>query len=253
MAELGDVLNFEMAAELAHADGVKVQSILIDDDAAVKDSLYTAGRRGVGATVIAEKIVGGAAEAGYDLAQCADLARKVNMNGRSIGIALTSCIVPAAGKPTFDLSDEEFEFGIGIHGEPGRKRLPMASVDEITEMMAEAILDDGAYSRTVREWDNDSGDWVDKELTDDPFKKGDEIIAFVNSMGGTPVSELYAIYRKLDQICTARGIKIVRNLIGPYITSLEMQGASITLVKTDEEILKFWDAPVVTPGLRWGA
>ncbi|MCA9920949.1 MAG: dihydroxyacetone kinase subunit DhaK [Anaerolineales bacterium] len=249
----GDVLNFEMAAELAYADGVKVQSILIDDDAAVKDSLYTAGRRGVGVTVITEKIVGGAAEAGYDLDQCADLARKVNMNGRSIGIALTSCIVPAAGKPTFDLGDDEFEFGIGIHGEPGRQRLPMKSVDEITEMMAAAILDDGAYTRTVREWDNDKGEWVDKELTDEPFKEGDEVIAFVNSMGGTPVSELYAIYRKLAEICAARGIKIVRNLIGPYITSLEMQGASISLIKTDEEILKFWDAPVVTPGLRWGA
>lgn len=249
----GDVLNFEMAAELAYADGVKVQSILIDDDAAVKDSLYTAGRRGVGTTVIAEKVVGAAAEAGYDLDKCADLARKVNMNGRSIGIALTSCIVPAAGKPTFDLGEEEFEFGIGIHGEPGRKRLPMQSADEITVMMAEAILDDGPYTRTVREWDNVNGEWVEKELTDAPLKEGDEIIAFVNSMGGTPVAELYAVYRKLNEVCEARGIKIVRNLIGPYITSLEMQGASITLVKADEEILKFWDAPVVTPGLRWGA
>ena len=249
----GDVLNFEMAAEMAHAEGVKVQSILIDDDAAVKDSLYTAGRRGVGTTVIAEKIVGAAAEAGYNLDQCADLARKVNMNGRSIGIALTSCIVPAAGKPTFDLGEEEFEFGIGIHGEPGRTRLPMKTADEITVMMAEAILDDGAYTRTVREFDNDNGEWVEKELTDDPLKEGDEVIAFVNSMGGTPVSELYAVYRKLNEVCEARGIKLVRNLIGPYITSLEMQGASITLVKADEEILKFWDAPVVTPGLRWGA
>jgi dihydroxyacetone kinase-like protein len=248
----GDVLNFEMAAELAHADGVKVQSILIDDDAAVKDSLYTAGRRGVGATVLIEKIVGAAAEAGYDLDQCAGLARKANINGRSIGIALTSCIVPAAGKPTFDLGDDEFEFGVGIHGEPGRKRFTMKSVDEITEMMAAAILDDEAYSRTVREWDNVNGDWVDKALTDPPFAAGDEVIAFVNSMGGTPVGELYAIYRKLAQICETRGIKIVRNLIGPYITSLEMQGASITLMKTDAEILKFWDAPVNTPGLRWG-
>jgi dihydroxyacetone kinase-like protein len=248
----GDVLNFEMAAELAYADGIKVQSILIDDDAAVKDSLYTAGRRGVGTTVIAEKIVGAAAEAGYTLEQCADLARKVNQNGRSIGIALTSCIVPAAGKPTFDLEEENFEFGIGIHGEPGRKRLPMQTADEITEMMALAILDDEAYTRTVREWTNDDGAWFDLELTDEPFAEGDEIIAFVNSMGGTPVSELYTVYRKLVEVCESKGIKIVRNLIGPYITSLEMQGASITLVKTDDEILKFWDAPVNTPGLRWG-
>jgi dihydroxyacetone kinase-like protein len=248
----GDVLNFETAAELVAGDGVKVQSILIDDDAAVKDSLYTAGRRGVGATVLAEKIVGGAAEAGYSLEQCADLCRKVNMYSRSIGIALTSCIVPAAGKPTFDLEEENFEFGIGIHGEPGRQRLPMKTADEITEMMTAAILDDGAYSRTVREWDEGKGEWVEKELTDDPFKKGDQFLAFVNSMGGTPVSELYAVYRKLDELVQARGMSIARNLIGPYITSLEMQGASLTLLKVDDEILKFWDAPVKTPGLRWG-
>jgi dihydroxyacetone kinase-like protein len=248
----GDVLNFETAAELVHGENIAVQSILIDDDAAVKDSLYTAGRRGVGTTVLAEKIVGGAAEAGYDLDKCADLCRKVNMYGRSIGIALTSCIVPAAGKPTFDLGDEEFEFGIGIHGEPGRERLPMKTANEITEMMVSAILDDGPYTRTVREWDRGNGEWVEKELTDDPFKSGDEVIAFVNSMGGTPVSELYAVYNKLVELLNARGIKIVRNLIGPYITSLEMQGASLTLLKADEEILKFWDAPVNTPGLRWG-
>ncbi len=248
----GDVLNFETAAELAHAEGIKVQSILIDDDAAVKDSLYTAGRRGVGTTVLAEKITGGAAEAGYDLDKCADLCRKVNMYGRSIGIALTSCIVPAAGKPTFDLGENEFEFGIGIHGEPGRERFDMKTADEITEMMTLAILDDGAYTRTVREWDRDNGEWVEKTLTDDPLKSGDELIAFVNSMGGTPVSELYAVYRKMLSIIEGKGMKVVRNLIGPYITSLEMQGASITLLKADEEILKFWDAPVKTPGLRWG-
>jgi dihydroxyacetone kinase-like protein len=245
-------LNFETAAELAYADGLKVQNILIDDDVAVKDSLYTAGRRGVGTTVLCEKIVGAAAEAGYDLGQCSDLARKVNMYGRSMGMALTSCTVPAAGKPTFDLPENEIEIGIGIHGEPGQKRMPMASVDEITTMMTNEILDDGPYTRTVREWDNETGAWVEKELVDQPFQKGDEIIVFVNSMGGTPVSELYAIYRKVAQICADRGIKIARNLIGPYITSLEMQGCSITLLKADEEILKFWDAPVNTPGLRWG-
>jgi dihydroxyacetone kinase-like protein len=249
----GDVLNFEMAAELAHADGIKVQNILIDDDVAVKDSLYTAGRRGVGTTVLAEKIVGAAAEAGYDLDQCADLCRKVNQNGRSIGMAITSCTVPAAGKPTFELGDNEIEFGIGIHGEPGQKRMEMVSADEITQLMVDEILDDKAYSRTVREWDREEGVWVDVDLTDEPFAEGDQVIAFVNSMGGTPVSELYAVYRKLKKICDARGITIARNLIGPYITSLEMQGMSITLLKADDEILKFWDAPVNTPGLRWGA
>lgn len=249
----GDVMNFEMAAEMLAAEGVPVQSILIDDDVAVKDSLYTAGRRGVGATVIIEKIVGAAAEAGYNLDQCADLARKVNMYGRSMGMALTSCIVPAAGKPTFDLGDDEIEIGIGIHGEPGQKRMSMTSADIITEMMALEIIEDPAYTRTVREWNMENSTWVELDLTDNPLAAGDSVIAFVNSMGGTPVSELYAIYRKLAGVCKDKGITIARNLIGPYITSLEMQGFSITLVKVDDEILKFWDAPVNTPGLRWGA
>jgi dihydroxyacetone kinase-like protein len=169
-----------------------------------------------------------------------------------MGMAITSCTVPAAGKPTFDLGDDEIEIGIGIHGEPGQRRVKMMTADEITEVMVEEILDDSAYSRTVREWNNDTGEWFELTIVDEPFQEGDEFIAFVNSMGGTPVSELYAVYRKLDQICKARGVKIVRNLIGPYITSLEMQGMSITLLKADEEILKFWDAPVITPGLRWG-
>lgn len=249
----GDVLNFETAAELAHADGIKVQTILIDDDVAVKDSLYTAGRRGVGTTVLAEKIVGAAAEAGYTLEQCADLCRKVNMYGRSMGMALTSCTVPAKGEPTFELGENEIEIGIGIHGEPGQKRIEMKTADEITEMLALEIIDDAPYTRTVREWDNENGEWEEKELTDEPFKSGDQVIAFVNSMGGTPVSELYAVYDKLAAVCDEKGLTIVRNLIGPYITSLEMQGSSITLLKADDEILKFWDAPVKTPGLRWGA
>jgi len=248
----GDVMNFEMAAELAAAEGIDVQNILIDDDVAVKDSLYTAGRRGVGTTVLAEKIVGAASEAGYSLKQMADLARKVNINGRSMGMAITSCTVPAAGKPTFDLPDDEIEIGIGIHGEPGQKRMKMKSADEITEMLALSIIEDPPYARTVREWDKDKAAWVDVELTDPPLKAGDQVIAFVNSMGGTPVSELFTVYRKLTDICEKKGLKIVRNLIGPYITSLEMQGMSITLLKVDDEILKFWDAPVKTPGLRWG-
>lgn len=248
----GDVLSFETAAELLHAEGVAVQTILIDDDVAVKDSLYTAGRRGVGTTVIVEKIVGAAAEAGYDLDQCADLARKTSQAGRSMGMALTSCVVPAKGAPIFDLSADEIEIGIGIHGEPGQKRIKMTSADAITAMLVNEILDDGPYTRTVREWDRRNGDWVEKSLTDEPFQRGDDVIAFVNSMGGTPLSELYIVYRELDRICKDRGIQIVRNLIGPYITSLEMQGCSITLVKADSELIKFWDAPVKTPALRWG-
>jgi phosphoenolpyruvate---glycerone phosphotransferase subunit DhaK len=248
----GDVLNFETATEMLAAEGIKVQSILVDDDAAVKDSLYTAGRRGVGSTVLIEKIVGAAAEDGYDLDKLADLARRANMNGRSIGVALTSCIVPSAGKPTFNLPEDEFEFGIGIHGEPGRERYKMKSADEIAEMMVTAVVDDGAYTRTVREWDNDNNDWVEKELTDPPFAAGDNVICFLNSMGGTPVSELYGLYPKMAELIEAKGLKIVRNLIGPYITALEMQGVSLTLMKVDDEMLKYWDAPVNTPGLRWG-
>ncbi len=248
----GDVMNFEMAAEMANGDGIKVQNILIDDDVAVKDSLYTAGRRGVGTTVLAEKIVGAAAEAGYDLDQCADLCRKVNMYGRSMGMAITSCIVPAAGKPTFDLPDDEMEIGIGIHGEPGQVREKMATADEITERMTLEILNDGSYSRTVREFDRENAEWVDVQIVDSPFEKGDKVIVFVNSMGGTPLSELYAVYGKVAEVCKDFGVEIVGNLIGPYITSLEMQGMSITLLKADDEILKFWEAPVKTPGLRWG-
>ncbi len=223
----GDVLNFEMAAEMAQMEGVEVASVVIDDDVAVQDSLYTAGRRGVGTTVLAEKICGAGAEAGRSLAEVADLCKKVNGWGRSMGMALTSCTVPHAGKPTFDLPEDQMEIGIGIHGEPGRKRMGMASADEITEMLAMPILGDL------------------------PFKRGDQVIAMVNGMGGTPVLELYIIYRKLAEICQGHGVSIARNLVGNYITSLEMQGCSITLLKADAELLSLWDAPVNTPALRW--
>ncbi|AFZ18640.1 dihydroxyacetone kinase subunit DhaK [Allocoleopsis franciscana] len=248
----GDVMNFEMAAELAHSEGIPISNILIDDDIAVKDSLYTQGRRGVGTTVLAEKICGAAAEQGYDLQQLANLCRKVNLNGRSMGIALTSCTVPANGSPTFELGEDEMEAGIGIHGEPGRQRMPLKSADEITEMLAVSIIEDTNYSRTVREWDADTSQWIEVELTDPPLQSGDSVLAFVNSMGGTPLSELYIVYRKLAEVCQKHNLQIVRNLIGPYITSLEMQGCSITLLKLDEEMIKFWDAPVKTPALRWG-
>ena len=224
----GDIMNFEMAADMASDEGIEVESVIIDDDVAVKDSLYTQGRRGVGTTVLAEKICGAAAEKRLDLKKVADLCRKVNGWGRTMGMALTSCTTPMAGKPTFDLADDEMEIGIGIHGEPGRKRMKVKTADEVTEMLAEAII------------------------SDLPYKAGDKVLAFVNGMGGTPPIELYIIYRKLEQICDAKGIKIVRNLIGPYITSLEMQGCAITLLKMDDELLELWDAPVNTPGLRWG-
>ncbi len=248
----GDVMNFELAAELALSEGIQVANILIDDDVAVKDSLYTQGRRGVGTTVLAEKICGAAAEQGYNLKQLANLCRRVNLNGRSMGMALTSCTPPAKGSPMFELGEQEIEFGIGIHGEPGRQRLPLGSADEIAEMLARSIIEDTAYTRTLREWNDEQEEWVESEITDPPLNPGDRVLAFVNSMGGTPLSELYIIYRKLAQICSQQKIQIVRSLVGPYITSLEMLGCSITLLKLDDELLQLWDAPVKTPALRWG-
>ena len=224
----GDIMNFELAAEMARAEGIEVTSVVIADDVAVKDSLYTAGRRGVGGTVLAEKIVGAAAEAGADLATVTALCQKVQDNVRSMGMALTSCTVPQAGKPTFELGDDEMEIGVGIHGEPGRTRMKIASAAEVTGMLANPILDDL------------------------PFKAGDKVLAFVNGMGGTPLIELYVIFNELKKILDARGITIARNLVGDYITSLEMAGCSITILRLDDELTKYWDAPVLTPALRWG-
>ncbi len=248
----GDAMNFEMAADLARSEGIQVLNILIDDDVAVKDSLYTQGRRGVGTTVLAEKICGAAAEEGYDLKKLANLCRKVNLNGRSMGIALTSCTVPAKGSPTFTLGEQEIEVGIGIHGEPGRWRTSLKSADKIAEMLAISIIEDPPYTRRLREWDVDNEEWIELQLTNPPFQSGNSVLAFVNSMGGTPLSELYIIYRKLTQICENKGIQIVRCLIGPYITSLDMQGCSITLLKMDDQMIRLWDAPVKTLSLNWG-
>ena len=225
----GDVMNFELAAELAQGEGIEVTSVVIADDVAVQDSLYTAGRRGVGGTVLAEKIVGAAAEEGQDLAAVTALAQRVQDNVRSMGMALTSCTVPAAGKPTFEIGDDEMEIGIGIHGEPGRERRPLAGADEITDALLVPVLDDGGF-----------GD-------------GDDVLAFVNGMGGTPLIELYVVYNRVAQLCADRGITIARNLVGSYITSLEMAGCSITILKLDDEMTRLWDAPVLTPALRWGA
>lgn len=248
----GDVMNFEMATELVGADGVPVQSILIDDDIAVQDSLYTQGRRGVGTTVLAEKICGAAARNGYDLGRLADLCRKVNTRGRSMGVALTSCTVPAKGEPTFEIGADEIEIGIGIHGEPGVERRKAASADELAAEVTNAILEDPEYRRVVRERRLEEDAWQETELVDAPFATGDRVLAFVNGMGGTPISELYIVYRKLAEVCNRRGIEIARSLIGSYITSLDMQGFSVTLLRMDDELLTHWDAPVNTPALRWG-
>lgn len=224
----GDVMNFEMAAELCQAEGMQVERVLVNDDVAVEDSLYTAGRRGVGTTVLAEKICGAAAEKGLDLKAVAALGRKVNAYGRSMGMALTSCSVPSAGRPTFEIEDDRMEIGIGIHGEPGRERRALTEAHDIVAAMAAAVVGDL------------------------PFTSGDRVIAMVNGMGGTPLIELYLVYGELAAFCAAKGITIARRLVGNYITSLEMAGCSITLLRADDELLGYWDAPVLTPALRWG-
>ena len=222
----GDVLNFQMAAELAGDEGIEVASVIVDDDVAVQDSLYTAGRRGVGATVFVEKIAGALAEEGAGLAAVAAVAAEVNERSRSFGIALTSCTVPAAGKPTFELGESEIELGIGIHGEPGRTRGPLAPASELAAVAVDAIAADLALD-------------------------GD-LLVMVNGMGGTPLIELYIVYAAVAELIAARGGRITRRLVGNYITSLEMQGFSVTVCALTPELTRLWDAPVDTPALRWG-
>jgi len=224
----GDVLNFKLAAEDAADEGIKVTSVVIDDDVAVQDSLYTAGRRGVGATVLAEKIAGAAAEAGADLNKVTDAVKRVNERARSFGVALSSCVPPASAKAIFDLPEGQIELGIGIHGEPGRRRAPLGAATEVVDVMVEAVLSDLKPQR------------------------GSKVLAFVNGMGGTPLLELYLLYGEVDKKLRKAGIEPVRNLVGSYITSLEMAGASLTVLELDDELTKLWDAPVHTPALRWG-
>ncbi len=224
----GDVLNFETAADLAEADGITVRSVIINDDVAVKDSLYTAGRRGVAGTVLVEKIAGAAAERGDDLDAVVAVAEKVNGQVRSMGVALTPCTVPHAGEPSFTLADDEIEIGIGIHGEPGRERIKLEPADAIVDRLLEPIL------------------------TDLPFESGDEVLLFVNGMGGTPQVELYIAFRRAAEVLAEKGISVTRTLVGNYVTSLEMQGISISVLKLDAELTELWDAPVQTVALRWG-
>jgi len=224
----GDILNFEMAAELCQAQEIDVRAVVIDDDVAVKNSLYTAGRRGVGSTVLADRLCGAAAERGYALERVEAVGLQVKENGRSMGMALGSCTVPAAGKPTFELGADEMEMGIGIHGEPGRERVAMRSAQEIAGYMAESILGDL------------------------PFGAGDRVIAMVNGLGGTPLMELYLMYGELERVLCGRRITVARRLVGNYMTSLEMAGCTFTLLRADDELLSLWDEPVLTPALRWG-
>ncbi len=221
----GDVMNFEMAAELS--DAVTVEQVVTNDDVAVEDSTWTAGRRGVGVTVLLEKIVGAAAEEGRDLATVAALGRRVNESGRSMGMALTSCTVPAAGKPTFELPEDMMEMGVGIHGEPGRHRVPLAPAASIAQQLVEPIL------------------------TDLDFTAGPTIV-MLNGMGGTPLIELYIMYGEVKKILDRSGVTVARCLVGNYITSLDMAGCSLTILNADDELVRYWDAPVNTAGLRWG-
>ena len=221
----GDMMNFEMGANMA---SVANASVVTNDDVAVENSTYTTGRRGVAGTVVVERIVGAAAEDGADLAACKALGERVNNATRSMGVALTSCTVPAAGRPTFDIADKEMEMGVGIHGEPGRRRVPMAAADEIAASMMEAILGDLQP------------------------KAGAPVLLFLNGFGATPLMELYLMYDAARRICEGRKITIARSLVGNYTTSLDMAGCSITLTQMDDELVKLWDRPLHTAALRWG-
>jgi dihydroxyacetone kinase-like protein len=224
----GDVLNFETASDLALAEDIEVRSVIVDDDVAVKDSLYTAGRRGVAGTVLVEKIAGASAERGDDLDTVAGLAERVNAQTRSMGVALTACTVPHAGEPSFDLAEDEIEIGIGIHGEPGRARIGIEPADAIVDRLLAPILEDL------------------------PFASGDNVLLFVNGMGGTPEIELYIVFRRAAAVLAEHGISVARHLVGNFTTSLEMQGCSITVLRLDDELTELWDAPVHTAALRWG-
>jgi len=222
----GDVLNFETAAEMAEADDIEVASVVVDDDVAVEDSLYTAGRRGVAGTVLVEKIAGAAAERGDDLAAVTAVATRVIQQVRSMGLALGPCTVPHAGTPSFELGDDEIELGIGIHGEPGYRRGHMETADVLTKELYERVRDDLGLT------------------------SGDRVISLVNGMGGTPLSELYIVHRALAALLGADGVTIERPMVGNYVTSLEMPGASVTLLRVDDELLDLFDAPVLTPAWK---
>ncbi|WP_406055366.1 dihydroxyacetone kinase subunit DhaK [Streptomyces sp. NBC_01077] len=222
----GDVLNFEMAAELAEDEGIQVAKVLVDDDVAVTDSLYTAGRRGTGGTLFVEKIAGAAAEEGAPLERVEAIARRVNERCRSFGVALSACTTPAKGSPTFDLPDGELELGIGIHGEPGRERRPMMTSREIADFAVDAVIED--------------------------LRPSGPVIALVNGMGATPLLELYGFNAEVQRVLGERSVPVARTLVGNYVTSLDMAGCSVTLCEVDEELLRLWDAPVETPALRWG-
>ncbi|MQY11671.1 PEP-dependent dihydroxyacetone kinase, dihydroxyacetone-binding subunit DhaK [Streptomyces sp. RB5] len=222
----GDVLNFDMAAELAEDEGIRIAKVLVNDDVAVTDSLYTAGRRGTGATLFVEKLAGAVAQEGAPLERVEAVARQVNESSRSFGVALSACTTPAKGGPTFDLPPGELELGIGIHGEPGRERRPMMTSAEIADFAVHAVLDD--------------------------LNPTAPVLALVNGMGATPLLELYGFAAEVHRVLRERRVPVARTLVGNYVTSLDMAGCSVTLCQADEDLLRLWDAPVRTPALRWG-
>jgi dihydroxyacetone kinase-like protein len=225
----GDVMNFDMAREM-EPDGRPTATVLVDDDVAVEASTYSTGRRGVAGTMVVEKIVGAAAERGDDLAACQALGERVNKATRSMGVALTSCTVPAAGKPTFQLAEDEIEIGVGIHGEPGRRRAKITTADALAQDMVTAIIDDLQTSGQAKP----------------------EVLLLVNGFGGTPLMELYVMYHAARTQLAAQGVRVIRSLVGNYVTSLDMAGCSLTVTGLDAETAALWDAPVHTPALRWG-
>jgi dihydroxyacetone kinase-like protein len=221
----GDVMNFEMAAEMAEADGIRIKQVVVNDDVAVKDSLYTVGRRGVAGTIFVHKIAGAKAEEGADLDAVQATAQKVIDNVRTMGMAIKPCIVPASGKPGFELSDDEMEVGIGIHGEPGTHREQIKPADEIVDMLLDKILADLDYT-------------------------GSEVAVMINGAGGTPIMELFIINNRVADVLAEKGIKVYKTLVGNYMTSIEMEGFSISLLKLDDELKSLLDAPVDTPAYK---
>ncbi len=224
----GDVLNFEMAAELAEVEGIEVATVVIDDDVAVENSTFTAGRRGVAGAITAMKMTRAATDLGYDLAAAAAACTKINDAMGTMGLALTPCTVPTAGKPSFDLGPDEIELGIGVHGEPGVKRVPMMPADEIVDVLVDAVV------------------------ADLKFEAGEDVLLYVNGLGGTPLNELYVMYNHAWDKLDTLGVNVTRSQVGNYFTSLEMAGASITIMRLDEELTKLYDAPVHTAGWRKG-
>ncbi len=222
----GDCMNFDAAADMAKDDDINVEKVYVNDDVAVKDSLYTVGRRGVAGTIFVHKIAGAAAEKGKSLEEVKAVAEKVIANVRSIGFALTSCTVPAKGTPTFSLNEDEIEFGVGIHGEPGIAREKLATADELAEKM------------------------VDKIVSDIPYKEGDEVALLINGLGATPLMELYLLNNSASAAISKRGIKIYKTFVGNYMTSIDMAGASITLLKLDDEMKALLDSPSDAPAMK---